>query len=114
LNNSKISSALTRLLANAYPPGDKGAESHRLDVVVLRSAIRGSPDDARRWRWFRERIRLSALHRALDEAFRAPDRAYSAEVDEVIDKRALQESKQPNFKRKPKTADELAKLDERR
>jgi hypothetical protein len=32
----------------------------------------------------------------------------------VIDKRALQESKQPNFKRKPKTEDELAKLDERR
>ena len=86
MNKNAIESALKRLLANAYPPGTKGDASHRADVIVLRSALRGSPDDAKRWRWAREHLRLMHLHAALDARFKAPDKAYAAEIDTAIDK----------------------------
>lgn len=86
MNHKTIEAAVNRLLANAYGHDDKGAKSHRQDVIVLRSAIRGSPDDARRYRFLREHITLRTLHAAIDERFTAPDRAYASQIDEEVDR----------------------------
>ena len=84
--NSRVGLAIARLLANAYPNTPAGQDSHRADVITLRSMLRSSPDDTQRWRFIRERIPLTDLHAILGKNFQSPDRAYAAEVDETIDK----------------------------
>ena len=93
MHKSFITNALQRLLANAYAPDAAGQRSHQADVTTLRAAIRSSPEDAKRWRWLRDRIPLKSLHRVLDERFMAPDRAYSAEINEVLDGAMTREAK---------------------